>query len=85
MKASEFPEVNVRIAENQPEYETLPAFHNKYEGSVTFCFKLTEEELNRIYATGEIWFKQLTFNGPMNPIALSTNKEELIYESYDQA
>lgn len=78
MKAIEFPEVNLRIAEHQEEYETLPAYHNKQEGSVTFCFKLTEDEVNRMYATGEIWFKQLTFNKPMNPVALSTNKEELI-------
>ncbi len=78
MQAIEFPEVNVRIAEHQEEYETLPAFWDKKQGSMTFCFKLTEEEINRIYATGEIWFKQLTFGQPMNPITLSTNKEDLI-------
>lgn len=80
MKASEFEEVNVRIAEDQEEYETLPAFHNVQEGSMTFCFKLTDDEINRIYATGEIWLKQLTFGKAMNPIALSTNKEELIQQ-----
>lgn len=78
MEAKEFKEVNIRIAENQEQYSTLPAFHNKEEGSLTFCFELTQDELNRIHATGEIWFKQLTFNGPMNPIALSCNKEDLI-------
>ena len=78
MKAIEFPEVNVRIAEDQPEFETLPAYFDREEGSVTFCFKLTEEEILRMYATGEIWFKQLTGGKPMQPIALSTNKEELI-------
>lgn len=78
MTAKEFKEVNVRIAENQPEYETLPAYWNKDEGSLTFCFKLEEDELNRVKATGEIWFKQLTFGRPMNPITLSTNKEVLI-------
>ena len=78
MKATEFPEVNLRIAENQEEYVTLPAYHNKEEGSITFCFKLNEDEVNRIKATDEIWFKVLTFNRPMQPIMLSTNKEELI-------
>ena len=78
MEAQEFEEVNVRIAEDQPEYETLPAHWNREEGSLTFCFKLDENELNRIKATGEIWIKQLTFGGAMNPIALSTNKEILI-------
>ena len=80
MKAIEFKEVNLRIAENQDEYVTLPAFHDKEEGSVTFCFKLTEDEINRIKATDEIWFKILTFNKPMQPIQLSTNKEDLIIE-----
>lgn len=78
MKAIEFPEVNVRLAENQEEYETLPAYHDKEEGTMTFCFKLTADEINRIRATDEIWFKILTFNKPMQPIMLSTNKEDLI-------
>lgn len=78
MKAAEFEEVNVRIAEDQPEYETLPAHYNKEEGSLTFRFELTEAERNRIYATGEIYFKVMTFDEPMQPIAMSTNKEDLI-------
>ena len=78
MKAKDFKEVNVRIAEHQEEYETLPAFYNKEEGSVTFCFELSEDEINRIQATGEIWFKMLTFGQSMRPICLSTNKQDLI-------
>ena len=45
MDASEFPEVNVRIAEKQEEYQTLPAYFNKKEGSKTFCFKLSKDEI----------------------------------------
>ena len=78
MKAKEFPEVNVRLAENHEEYETLPAYYNEEEGSMTFCFQLTPDEINRIKATDEIWFKMLTFGKPVQPICLSTNKEELI-------
>ena len=78
MEAKEFPEVNLRIAEDQPEYQTLPVYHNSKEGSVTFCFQLDEDELNRVKATGEIWIKQFTFNRVMNPIAPTTNKEDLI-------
>lgn len=81
MKASEFEEVNIRIAEHQPEYETLPAYFNKEEGSMTFKFELTEDERNRLYATGELYFKILTRGQPMQPIALSSNKEDLIYET----
>lgn len=78
MIASEFKEVNIRIAENQPEYETLPAFHNHNEGSMTFCFELNKEEIDEIVKTGKIWFKQLTFNKPMNPIEMSVLKSDLI-------
>ncbi len=78
MNAKEFKEMNVRVAENQPEYITLPAYFNPENGSMTFCFDLSEDELNRIKATGEIWIQLLTFGKPMNPIKMSTNKEDLI-------
>lgn len=78
MKAIEFEEVNARIAEHQEEYETLPSYYNEEEGSMTFCFKLSENEVNRIKATDEIWFKVLTYGKPLQPIAMSTNKEDLI-------
>lgn len=78
MTAIEFDEVNIRIAEDQPEYETLPAFHNKEEGSVMFCFQLNKEEIDEIVKTGKIYMKQLTFNRPMNPVSMSTLKSDLI-------
>lgn len=78
MKSKEFKEVNVRVAEDQPEYITLPAYFNPDEGSMTFCFELSEDEMNRIKATGEIWFKQFTGGKEMQAIYMSTNKEDLI-------
>ena len=78
MKAKEFEEVNVRIAENQDEYATLPSFYNKDDGTVTMCFELSDDEMNRLHATNELWFKVYTGGNPLQPIALSTNKEEII-------
>lgn len=78
MKSIEFEGHNVKIAENQPEYETLPAYYDKQEGSMTFCFELSDDELEQVGKTGKIWIKQLTFGQPMNPIAGSCLKEELI-------
>jgi hypothetical protein len=78
MTASEFDEVNVRIAEDQPQYETLPAYWNKQDGTIVFCFDLTNEEIAEIVNTGKIWFKQKTFNQPMQPIFMSTLKGDLI-------
>lgn len=80
MKSVEFPEVNVRIAESQPEYETLPAFHNPEEGSMTFCFELDEAEMEQVQRTGKIFIKQLTFNRAMQPIGGSCLKGGLIQE-----
>lgn len=79
MKAGEFDEVNVYVAKDQPEFETLPAYYNEEEKSMTFRFELEQCEIDRIYATGEIFFKVLTNDNPIQPIALSTNKEDLIY------
>lgn len=78
MKAKEFDEVNVRIAEHQDEYETLPAYHDKNEGSMTFCFELDEEEQLEVATNGVIFMKVLTFNQPLQPIAMSVIKEDLI-------
>lgn len=84
MRAITFPEVNVKIAEHQPDFETLPAYYNNKEGSVTFCFTLDKEELDEVIRTGNIYFKQLTGGYAMQPIALSTLKSNLIPDIMNQ-
>lgn len=78
MTNQNFSEANIKIAEHQEEYKTVYAFYNKDEGSVTMCFSVSDEELDRIKATNEIYIKLLTFGRPMQPIAMSCNKEDLI-------
>lgn len=78
MKSIEFKEVNLRIAEHQEEYETLPALVNTEKGTVTSCWKLSEEELKIINETGVFWVQQLSFNQPLQPIYITTNKKEVI-------
>lgn len=75
MKAINFKEVNVQVAENQPEYETLPA-HVAGNGEVTCCFELDENELKQVAETGKIWLSFLTFNQPLQPIYGSCLKPE---------
>lgn len=82
MKAIEFPEVNVRIAENQPEYETLPAsihFNPEYGmNEVTTCFELNEEEKKQIAETGKIWFTVLQpMTAFFRPIRMSVLKPKM--------
>ena len=78
MKSIEFKGHNVKIAEDQPQYATLPALFNKQEGSMTFCFELDDAELEQVKKTGKIWIKQLTFGKAMQPIAGTVLKESLI-------
>ena len=77
MIAKEFDEVNVRIAENQDEYETLPAFCNTQEGTAMVCFELDEDEKKQVTETGLIYMKVLTGNGKLQPIAMSVIKDDL--------
>ena len=79
MKPIEFEEVNVRIAENQEGFITLPAYHNKEEGSLMFAFELSPKEREEVLDTGVLWIKQLTSNQDMQPIALSTKKDDLLW------
>lgn len=78
MKSIEFEEANIRIAEDQPEYETLPAHYNQTEGSMTFCFELDPDELEQVGKTGRIYIKQLTFGNALQPIGGSCLKSILI-------
>ena len=78
MKAVEFKEVNLRIAENQPEYETLPVHVDmeNYQHKATMCFELDENELEQVGETHQIWLKVLTFGRPFQPIEPSLMKPE---------
>ena len=73
MKAQEFDQVNVRIAENQEEYETLPAFISATDpyGKIVTCFELSEDEIEEVVKTGKLWHTQLGFQKPMQPILMT--------------
>ncbi|MEL7586628.1 MAG: hypothetical protein AAGU19_07925 [Prolixibacteraceae bacterium] len=82
MKAIEFPEVNVRIAANQPEYETLPAHMEGLKDTgwrkVTVCFYLDPEERKQVIETGQIWQTIIQPDTDyFHPILMSTLKPEL--------
>lgn len=76
MNIAKFEECNVQIAKNQKEYLTLYA-HKKPDGEVIYCFEPTKEELAEINKTGKIWFRQLTFNNPLQPIMCLSEKPEM--------
>lgn len=86
MKAIEFPGVNVRIAEKQEEYETLPAYVDQSQKStpVLMCFKLDEDEMEQVKESGQIWLTILTFGGPLQPIGMKCLKPEFTQETIEE-
>jgi hypothetical protein len=76
MQAIEFDEVNCVFAKDQDEYTELPAYLSK-DGEMVSCFKLSPLELAKINESGLLWVSVLTFNNPLQPLLLSTDKPEL--------
>lgn len=77
MQLIEFPEQNVVIAKDQPQYLPFPAFRlDDPEGTLIGCWKLGFMERIRVLFSGIIWHSILTFKGPLQPQLLSTEKPE---------
>lgn len=80
MKPIEFKEQNVVFAKDQKEYQPLPAL--KFEdGEVLTCWKLSWKELLRVVFTRKIWVAQLSFNQPLQPQFITTDKYDVIKKS----
>lgn len=78
MKPIKFEGHNVVFAENQEEYQPLPALQlNDENGQVTSCWKMTFTERLRVLVTGKIWVSQLMFRQPtLTPVLLSTKQSD---------
>lgn len=83
MKIVDFEETNIVFAENQPEYQRLPACRD-VEGTVLTCWRLSFWERIKLIFTGRIWCMQLTFNRPLQPQLLQVEKPVLTLEMKDQ-
>lgn len=69
MKAIKFKGYNTILAEDQPEYKSLPVCREfTLEGSVVCCYRLTIWERIKLLFRGRIFVSQLTFNEPFQPI-----------------
>lgn len=81
MNIVEFEQQNVVFGKDQPEYLPLPAYldREKPEQAATFCFQMTDEELEACKNNGgNVYFQQLTFGAPLQPVRASINVMELI-------
>lgn len=75
-----FPEVDVVIAKDQPEYLPLPAHRFTdipHQGRIACCWKLGLKERLKLLWTGELWHQVLTFNQPLQPQLLSVDKPDM--------
>lgn len=66
MKPVKFKESNATLAENQPEYLSLPVWKSE-DGEVISCWQATFVERIKFLLTGKLWLKMLTFNNPLQP------------------
>ena len=77
MNLAEFPEQNVVIAKDQPEYREMPAHIDFERGVVTCCWELTPDEIAEVVRAGRIWHQVMTFNQKLQPQLLTVEKPEL--------
>lgn len=78
MKPIRFKHQNVIFAENQPEYQSLPALKlDTPEGEVITCWGLTFKERLKVLFTGKVWVSLMSFNQPLTPSYLAVNRKEV--------
>lgn len=83
MKPIEFKEQNVVYGKDQKEYQPLPAL--KFgDGEVLTCWTLSWKELFRVIFTRKIWVAQLSFNEPLQPLFVTTDKYDVIQRTKDE-
>ena len=77
MKPIKFKESNAVFGKDQKEYQPLPALVFE-DGEVLTCWKLSWKELLKVVFSRKIWVAQLTFNYPMQPQFVTTDKYDII-------
>jgi hypothetical protein len=80
MQLINFPEQTAVIAKDQPEYKPLPAHQFAdcpWQGRIACCWQLTWRERITVLFRGVIWHQILTFNQPLQPQLLSTEKPDM--------
>ena len=70
MKAIKLDFMNLEVAKNQPQYNTLPARYNHRNGTVLTVWEFTPEEIELIKNDGKLWLRCKTFGKPLQPLLL---------------
>ena len=77
-----FESHEIRIAENQAEFNTVHALILENGQQLLFRFQLTEEDRHRVAEGQDLFMFMATFGKPMHPIILTFAKPEEII-NYD--
>jgi len=85
MEPVTFPEVNITIAKDQPQYRPLPSHVDSGtpEKIITFCWRLNWKERLQLLVLGRIWQQVLSFGHPLQPQLLHTRKPVLLDDARD--
>lgn len=72
MHITDFPQSNLRLAEDQPEYQTLFVHVAEEIAGIPYYFRfgLDDHEIAEIIRTKAVWGSQLTFGKKFNPMFL---------------
>lgn len=77
MKAVRFKHQNIVFAENQPEYQQLPALKiDGPEGLVVSCWQMSFKDRMKVLFTGKVWLSLMSFNKPLTPSFMSVDRKE---------
>lgn len=80
MKPIKWKHSNTVYAENQDEYRNLPSLKlDTPEGHVISCWKMSFKERMRVLIFGRVWMNLLSFNRPLTPSLLTTQKKDLYH------
>lgn len=84
MKPIKFKHQNVVFAENQPDYQALPALRiESPAGEIISCWRLSFKERVKILITGKVWLSLMSFNKPLTPSFMSVNRKEVYSHTDD--
>ena len=74
MRSVDFPEANLPLAKDQPQYNTLYVHVDfcRPEKQMISCYELTEEEIADIVKNKKIWHTQMTFGNAYQPVGITT-------------
>lgn len=80
MKPVTFDGVNIVYGEGQKECQPLPAQRkeNDPHGEMITCWELSPEEMEQVKETGKVWLSVYTFNQPLQPVLLASQKKDLL-------